>query len=89
MERVCRPGGCLAIVWPNNVDWLTARGFRHVSFPGDMFLEFATPEEAVELIEIFHPHAAALVRHRGSRRVAYSDLGVNAPRDVAYKVLSR
>lgn len=89
MERVCRPGGCLAIVWPNNIDWLTARGFRYVSFPGDMFLEFANPQEAVELIEIFHPHAAAAVRDSGSRRVAYTALGVNPPRDVAYKVLSR
>ena len=22
MERACRPGGCVAIVWPNNIDWL-------------------------------------------------------------------
>ncbi|HEV2981075.1 MAG TPA: class I SAM-dependent methyltransferase [Solirubrobacteraceae bacterium] len=88
MERVCRPGGCVAIVWPNNLDWLAARGFRHVSFPGEMFLEFASPEEAVELIEIFHPHAAPAVRAGGSRRVAYSALGVNPPRDIAYKVLS-
>jgi hypothetical protein len=29
------------------------------------------------------------VRDRGSRRVAYTELGVNAPRDVVYKVLSR
>ena len=28
MERVCRPGGCVAIVWPNNVGWLAARGYR-------------------------------------------------------------
>ena len=88
MERVCRPGGCVAIVWPNNLDWLAARGFRRVSFPGEMFLEFADPAEAIELIEIFHPHAAAAVRVRGSRRVPYSALGVNAPRDVAYKVLA-
>lgn len=89
MERVCRPGGCLAIVWPNNVDWLTARGYRHMSFAGDMFLEFASPEEAVELIEIFHPQAAAAVRDSGSRRVSYTALGVNPPRDVAYKMLPR
>jgi SAM-dependent methyltransferase len=88
MERVCRPGGRVAIVWPNNLDWLAARGYRHVSFAGDMFLEFASPEEAVELIEIFHPHAAGAVREGGLRRVPYSALGVNPPRDVAYKVVS-
>jgi SAM-dependent methyltransferase len=89
MERVCRPGGCMAIVWPNNLDWLAARGFRHVSFPGEMFLEFDSPEDAVELIEIFHPHAAAAVRESRSRRVAYAAVKVNPPRDIAYKVLSQ
>lgn len=87
MERVCRPGGRVAIVWPNNLDWLAARGYRHVSFAGDMFLEFESPEEAVELTEIFHPHAATVVRGGGSRRVPYSALGINPPRDVAYKVI--
>jgi len=88
MERVCRPGGRAAIVWPNHLDWLAARGYRHVSFAGDMSLEFASPEEAVELSEIFHPHAAAAIRDRGSRRVPYSLLGINPPRDVAYKVIA-
>jgi SAM-dependent methyltransferase len=88
MERVCRQGGCVAIVWPNNVEWLAAHGFHYVSFAGEMCLEFASPEEAVELIEIFHPHAAQAVRDAGSRRVPYSALGVNPPRDVAYKVIS-
>ena len=25
MERVCRPGGCVAIIWPNNISWLATR----------------------------------------------------------------
>jgi SAM-dependent methyltransferase len=87
MERVCRPGGRVAIVWPNHLDWLAARGYRYVSFAGEMFLEFASPQEAVELTEIFHPDAAPAVRAGGSRRVSYSALGVNPPRDVAYKVI--
>jgi SAM-dependent methyltransferase len=88
MERVCRPGGRVAIVWPNNLDWLAARGYSYVSFDGDMFLEFASPQEALEITEIFHPHAARAVRDRRSRRVPYSTLGVNPPRDVAYKVIA-
>jgi SAM-dependent methyltransferase len=88
MERVCSPGGRVAIVWPNHLDWLAARGYRYVSFTGDMHLEFASLEEAVELIEIFHPQAASAVRDTGSRRVSYSALGVNPPHDVAYKVIS-
>ena len=67
MERVCRPGGCVAIVWPNNIDWLAAHGYQYVSFAGPMSVEFASHREAVELAEIFYPHAVAEVRRRGSR----------------------
>ena len=42
MERVCRPGGCVAIIWPNHLDWLAARGYRYVSFPGPMSVEFGS-----------------------------------------------
>jgi len=89
MERVCRPGGCVAIVWPNNLNWLAARGYRYLSFGDDeMFLEFASVEEAVELTEIFYPDAVAGVRRRGRRRVSFESLGVNPPRDVAFKVMA-
>ena len=87
MERVCRPGGCVAIVWPNNIDWLAARGYQYVSFAGPMSVEFASHREAVELAEIFYPRAVAEVRRRGSRRVPYEVLGVNPPRDIAFKVM--
>jgi SAM-dependent methyltransferase len=88
MERVCRPGGCVAIVWPNNLSWLAARGYRYVSFgEEEMFVEFASPHEAVELTEIFYPGAAAEVRRSGRRRVSFEALGVNPPRDVAFKVI--
>jgi SAM-dependent methyltransferase len=88
MERVCRPGGCVAIVWPNNVGWLTARGYEYLSFSGDMFVEFASPEDAYELTEIFYPRAAAEVRRDARRRVSFDTLGVNPPRDVAFKVIA-
>jgi SAM-dependent methyltransferase len=89
MERVCRPGGCVAIVWPNNVGWLAARGYRYVSFGAEeMFVEFASVEEAVELTEIFYPGAAVAVHRDGRRRVSFETLGINPPRDVAFKVLA-
>jgi SAM-dependent methyltransferase len=87
MERVCRPGGCVAIVWPNNVAWLEARGYRHVTFDGEMFVEFASREDAAELTEIFYPSAAADVRRRGQRRVSFETLGINPPCDVTFKVM--
>jgi len=89
MERVCRPGGRVAIIWPNNIDWLAARGYQYQSFAGPMSMEFASHREAVELAEIFYPHAVTEIRRRGSRRVPYQVLGVNPPRDLAFKVITR
>ena len=89
MERVCRPGGWVVIIWPNHLDWLAARGYRHVSFPGPMAVEFGSCDEAVELAEIFYPKAAGEVRRRGRRNVPFEVLGINPPRDLACKVLSR
>jgi SAM-dependent methyltransferase len=87
MERVCRPGGCVVIVWPNEVPWLTAHGYRYVSFDaGEMSVEFASHEEAVQLTEIFYPGVAAEVRRGGWRRVPYEVLGINPPCDLAFKV---
>jgi len=87
MERVCRPGGCVAIIWPNHLDWLAARGYIYVSFPGPMSVEFGSFPEAVELAGIFYPRAAGEVRRRGSRKVPFEVLGINPPRDLAFKVL--
>jgi SAM-dependent methyltransferase len=89
MERVCRPGGRVAIVWPNNIDWLAAHGYRYASFAGPMTVDFASHREAVELAEIFYPHAVQEIRRRGSPRVPYEVLGINPPRDVAFKVVTR
>jgi SAM-dependent methyltransferase len=90
MERVCRPGGCVVIVWPNHLPWLAARGFRHVSFDdGEMFVEFSSPEEAAELSEIFYPRGSEEVRRHGWSRVPYEVLGVNPPRDLAFRQIAR
>ena len=89
MERVCRPGGRVAIIWPNNLTWLTARGYHYVGFGGPMFVDFPSYEKAVELSEIFYPRAAKTVRLQHLRRVPFQLVGINPPRDVAYKVLTR
>jgi SAM-dependent methyltransferase len=89
MERVCRPGGCVAIVWPNNIDWLTARGYQYECFSGPMSMEFASHGEAVAMAEIFYPDAVPAVRRLGSRHVPYQLLGVNPPCDLAFKVTAQ
>jgi hypothetical protein len=88
MERACRPGGRVVIVWPNSLGWLAARGYAHVSFPGPMQMEFASAAEAAELAGIFYPEAAGEIRRRGRRQVPYGLLGVNPPRDLAFKVMA-
>jgi len=88
MERVCRPGGCVAIIWPNHLEWLAARGYQYVSFPGAMSVEFGSYADAVELAGIFFPRAADEVRRLGRRSVPFEVLGINPPRDVAFKVLA-
>ena len=89
MERACRPGGCVVIVWPNNTNWLAARGYQYVSFAGPMTVDFRSHREAVELAAIFYPHAVREVRRRGSARVPYEVLGINPPRDLAFKEMAR
>ena len=86
MERVCALGGLIVVVWPNHLDWLRANGFSHLSFPGRMWMDFRDVEEAIEMTEIFYPHAVEAVRARGEARVDYELLGVNPPRDLAFKV---
>jgi hypothetical protein len=86
MERVCGPGGCVAIIWPNHLDWLAAHGYRYVSFTGPMYVVFGSYDEAVELAEIFYPRAADEVRRRGSPQVPFAVLGINPPCDLAFKV---
>jgi hypothetical protein len=53
-----------------------------------MFVEFESPEDAAELTQIFYPSAAADVRRHRQRRVSFDKLGVNPPRDVAFRVMA-
>jgi len=85
MERVCAAGGMVVIVWPNHPEWLIARGYQYLSFPGPMTMDFASPTEAVDLVAIFYPQAVAEVQGRAARQVSYDVVGVNPPRDLAYK----
>jgi SAM-dependent methyltransferase len=88
LERVAAPGGLVVIVWPNHLDWLRDRGYRYVEFAGEMAMEFASLDEALELAGVFHPGAVAEIRRRGSSRVPYEVVGVNPPRDLAWRRIS-
>lgn len=85
LERVAAPGGIVMLVWPSGVGWLRRHGYTYECFDGDMAVEFRSVEEAVELASVFYPDAVDEIRGRDSRRVPYELLGINAPRDVAWK----
>jgi SAM-dependent methyltransferase len=86
MERCCRPGGRVVIVWPYRVEWLLERGYHYLSFPGELNMEFASLQEAIELAKVFYPEAVPAIRERGRADVPYCLLGQEAPRDLAFKV---
>ena len=88
LERVCRPGGLVVIVWPHSPEWLGARGYRREVFEGDMAHEFESVDDALELARIFYPERLDAVARLRSRSVPYEVLGINAPRDLAWKVVS-
>ena len=87
MERVCAAGGIVVIVWPNQPEWLATHGYRYLSFPSPMTMDFASASEAVQLATIFYPHAVAEIKARGQRQVPYDLLGVNPPRDLADRTI--
>lgn len=87
LERVCRPAGIVVAVWPHTPDWLCSHGYRRVEFPGPMAHEFASPAEALELARVFYPDRADAVAALGSASIPYEVLGINAPRDLAWKVV--
>jgi hypothetical protein len=89
MERCCRAGGLVAIVMPQGSEWLAARGYSEISFPGELVMKFTSREEAVELARIFYPHAVDEIVRRGQPWVPYDLLGTRPPRDVAFKRKSR
>ncbi|MEX0791481.1 MAG: class I SAM-dependent methyltransferase [Actinomycetota bacterium] len=90
LDRVTRTGGMVVLVWPpRNRSWLEERGFQFVSFPGELEVEFASVEEAVELAEIFYPAAATEVAARGSRVVPCGILGISGPKSLAWRAVER
>jgi hypothetical protein len=48
-------------------------------------MTFRSITEAVAMMEIFYPHATGKVKARGEPCVPYDLLGVNPPRDLAFK----
>ena len=88
-ERIVRPGGTVAVIWPQHPRWFAARGYAcvHVSAPAAVrFRDVAT---AVELCRTYYSAAAARwVREHATAEVPYSVLGVSPPCEVCVKTVA-
>ena len=75
----------MAIIWPDDPDWLAARGYAHQVFDGEMRVSFASAEEATELARIFYPDSAETIEAEGMSDVPSRLLGTPGPRDLSWK----
>jgi ubiquinone/menaquinone biosynthesis C-methylase UbiE len=91
MERIVRPGGDIAVIWPDRPGWFRDRGFVHLSAAGNDILYFADPKTAERLCREFYSEGAAswVARHR-TAEVPFAVLGIRPPSDVCIRrVLAR
>lgn len=82
LYRVVRPGGRIAILWPDDPQWFIARGFHYQVCEGALEVRFRDLDTALECARIFY--SAAVVGHLTRTRrpiVPFEVLGVNPPRD--------
>lgn len=85
-ERVVRPGGLIAVIWPEDPAWFRRHGYRHVRLGGEAVHHFRDVGTAERLCATYYSSdAAAWVRKRGSADVPYSVLGSAPPNDVCLK----
>lgn len=86
-ERVVRPGGEVAVVWPKDTAWLERRGFTVTTVPvSDECVHFSDAARAERLCELFYSaDAAAWVREHRTADVPYSVIGVDPPASVCIK----
>ena len=82
LRRVTRPGGQIAILWPDDPRWFLDRGFQYHAFGGSMELRFRDIGTAERCAEIFWPGVLTHLRAGGRPLVPFDLLGVNAPRDL-------
>jgi SAM-dependent methyltransferase len=85
MERVCAPGGIVAVVWPDDPEWLRERGFAHIVFEGGRQVVFESVDEAVAVARVFYPDAVSAIRAAGVPAVPYDLLGRPGPQDLSWK----
>jgi FkbM family methyltransferase len=85
LQRVVRPGGRIAILWPDDPQWFIARGFRYQVCEGALEVRFRDLDTALACAEIFY--SDVVVSHLQQTRrpiVPFELLGINPPRDACW-----
>lgn len=86
LERIVRPGGDVAIIWPDRPDWFCDRGFVHLSAAGNDHLHFTDAAAAERICRDFYSDEAAdWVARQGTADVPFMVLGVPPPNDVCIR----
>jgi SAM-dependent methyltransferase len=85
-DRITRDGGTIAVVWPQQPEWLEAAGFTRVSFPGDDVRHFRSVADAERLCRDFYSDEAALwVRAHHTADVPFDVLGQLPPNEMCVR----
>jgi ubiquinone/menaquinone biosynthesis C-methylase UbiE len=78
--RITRPGGIVAVIWPQDPQWFCERGFEEVVVTGDDARDFGDVATAERLCaEFYSEDAADWVRTHATARVPFSVLGMLPP----------
>ena len=85
-ERVTRPDGAVAVIWPQQPDWFEAQGFEYLRFDGDDVRHFRSLDSAERLCRDFYSEEAVeWVRAHHSPDVPFRILNTSPPNDVCIK----
>src|SRR3989441_13072424 len=85
LRRVVRPGGRIAILWPDNPEWFKARGFRYQVCEGALEVRFRDLDTALACAEIFYSDVVVShLQQTGRPIVPFELLGINPPRDACW-----
>lgn len=87
-ERIVRPGGTVAVIWPQQARWFAARGYACVHVSAPTSVRFRDVGTAMELCRTYYSAAAARwVREHATAEVPYAVLGVSPPSEICVKTV--
>ena len=85
-ERIVRPGGEVAIIWPKEPDWFRSHGYAYLGLHSDDVMHFRDVATAHRLCaDYYSERAARWVRRYRCAEVPYRVLGTTPPSDVCLK----